>query len=77
MISTVEFRDQNDPEILEHTHDKSIETLIVHPQPEMTACYQLLYATLREVIAPLLQNGVCLILQLDGLDLQFVGLSYQ
>jgi len=58
MISTVEFRDQNDPEILEHTHDKSVEQVIVQRQPEMIVCYQLLQDVMSQVIAPLLEAKV-------------------
>ena len=61
MIRTVEFRDENDPEICKHTHDKAVETLTVHSQPEMTTCYQLLYSVLEEVVQPLLNaKVVCL-----------------
>ena len=58
MISAVEFRDENDPEICQHTHDKAVDAITVHPQPELSSCYRMLQSVLETAIDPLLKAGV-------------------
>lgn len=58
MISRMEFRDESDPEIQQHTHEKAVEAITVYSQPELASCYQLLYSTMNQVTHPLLEAKV-------------------
>ncbi|CAD7704868.1 unnamed protein product [Ostreobium quekettii] len=58
LINRVEFRSDEDAEVVLYTHERTVDVLTVKPNTHLAECYDLLHQVMRQVIRPLIDAKV-------------------
>lgn len=58
MVSRVEYRDEDDEEIQQHTHNRQVTRVAVEREALLDQCQQMVHSIMRRTIKPLIQARV-------------------